>query len=156
MERVKSQRMIPSMSGRSFLSRRQAKSESAGDPITDSKGVLGLNTLFEPHEAAIADLVFVHGLGGGSRSTWTKSGDPSLYWIQEWLPNEPGFRDVRIHSFGYNSNWDKQSVLNVHDFAKSLLGSIQDCPSIPRNSEVSDLSTSSVSSHTACSHQHSS
>lgn len=125
------------MSGRSFLSRRLARNGSSGEPATDPKGPLGLNTLYEPHEPAVADLVFVHGLGGGSRSTWTKSADPSLYWIQEWLPNDPGFRDVRIHSFGYNSDWDKVSILNLHDFAKSLLGSIQDCPSIPRNSAVS-------------------
>jgi hypothetical protein len=51
-----------------------------------------------------------------------------------------GFHDVRIHSFGYNSNWNKESTLNIHDFAKSLLGSIQDCPIIPRESNVRTIS----------------
>lgn len=100
------------------------------------KGPLGLDTLYIPNDTTIADLVFVHGLGGGSRSTWTKNGEPSLYWPQQWLPNDPGFRDVRIHSFGYNSNWEKESSLNIHDFSKSLLASIHDCPSIPRASNV--------------------
>lgn len=128
--------MIGSSSGRSFLSRTLIRREAGSDSGENPKGPFGLSTLHEPLEPAIADLVFVHGLGGGSRSTWTKSGDPSLYWPQEWLPKDPGFQDVRILSFGYDSNWDKESTLNLHDFAKSLLGSIQDCPLMPRESNV--------------------
>lgn len=121
---------------RSFLSRTLTRREN-GNTAEDLKGPFGLNTLYQPLKTAVADLIFIHGLGGGSRSTWTKSSDPSLYWPQEWLPNEPGFKDVRIHSFGYNSNWEKESTLNIQDFAKSSLGSIQDCPLIPRKTDVS-------------------
>ena len=128
--------MTTNASGRSFLSRTLPLRESNSDESHDPKGPTGLNTLWVPTETAIADLIFVHGLGGGSQSSWSKSSDPSLYWPQEWLPKDPGFTDVRIHSFGYNSNWGKQSTLNVHDFAKSLLGSIQDCPVIPRRTTV--------------------
>ena len=103
----------------------------------DAKGPFGLNTLFCPEEDSVADLIFVHGLGGGSRSTWTKSSNPELYWPQAWLPEDDAFRGVRIHSFGYDSNWDKESTLNIHDFAKALLGSIQDSPAIPVGSIVS-------------------
>lgn len=128
LERSKS---TASSSSRSFLTRTLRGREAVNSgSIDDTKGPLGLNTLFEPLGSAVADVVFVHGLGGGSQSTWTKGLDTSLFWPQEWLPQDPGFRDVRIHSFGYNSNWDKESTLNVHDFAKSLLGSIQDCPAI--------------------------
>lgn len=123
-------------SGRSFISRALTRRDDRGQSAEDWKGPFGLNTLFDPDPQAIADLVFVHGLGGGSRSTWTKSNDPSLYWPKEWLPQDPGFQDVRLHSFGYNSNWGDESILNVHDFAKALLGSIQDCPLIPRNTNV--------------------
>ena len=124
-----------STSGRSFLSRTlRGRGESDTANEEPPKGPYGLTTLYEPSDPAIVDLVFVHGLGGGSRSTWTKSMDSSLFWPQEWLPQDPKFKDVRIHSFGYNSNWDKESTLNIHDFAKSLLGSIQDCPAIPRES----------------------
>ena len=98
--------------------------------------------MFEPSSPfpkVIADLVFVHGLGGGSRKTWTKDEDPSLFWPQEWLSQDDGFKDVRIHMFGYSSNWEKESVLNIHDFAKSLLEWMKDCPTIPRDAQVSSV-----------------
>ena len=134
MERSKS---IPMSSGRHFLSRTLTRRDTRGHSSEDGKGPFGLNTLFDPENAAIADLVFVHGLSGGSKSTWTKSNDPSLYWPKEWLPHDPAFEEVRIHSFGYNSNWGDESILNVHDFAKALLRSMQDCPVIPRKTNVS-------------------
>ena len=123
-------------SGRSFISRTFARHSSGSDLSEDTKGPYGLNTLFNPGNAAIVDLVFVHGLGGGSKSTWTKSGDPALYWPKEWLPQDPEFQEVRIHSFGYDSNWGNESILSVHDFSKSLLGSLHDCPVMPRNTTV--------------------
>lgn len=132
VERAKS---TSSNSGRSFFTRNLIR-DNSDLPSDNTKGPLGLTTLFAPGGKPIADLVFVHGLGGGSRSTWTKSQDSSLFWPQEWLPQDEGFKDVRIHSFGYNSNWEKESTLNIHDFAKSLLGSIKDCPSIPQESKV--------------------
>lgn len=120
-----------------------SSASSAGAAAGQAKGDFGLNTLYVPPcRSAIADLVFVHGLGGGSRSTWTHSGDPALYWPLEWLPQDDGFQDVRIHSFGYDSNWGKESILNVHDFANALLVSILDCPHISW--------TEKVCSSTAC------
>ncbi|KAH0536563.1 hypothetical protein FGG08_006571 [Glutinoglossum americanum] len=81
----------------------------------------------------------VHGLRGGSRKTWTKEGNPALFWPKEWLPMEPGFENVRIHSYGYDSDWGKggASVLNVHDFGQALLGDIQNSPHIQRSVDVS-------------------
>ncbi|KAL8890838.1 MAG: hypothetical protein Q9215_002064 [Flavoplaca cf. flavocitrina] len=121
---------------RSFFSRTLTKREEIAEASQNAKGPLGLTTLYVPAAITAADLVFVHGLGGGSRSTWTKNGEPSSYWPEEWLPNDPGFRDVSIHSFGYDSNWDKESSLNIHDFSKSLLASIHDCPSMSRTSNI--------------------
>lgn len=130
--------MDGSSPNRSFLTRTFARRDDSGNFDSEySKGPFGLNTLSEPPEPVVADLVFVHGLGGGSRSTWTKSLDPSLFWPEKWLPQDEGFKDVRIHTFGYNSNWGKESILNIHDFAKALLGSIHDCPAIPQGSKVS-------------------
>lgn len=127
-----------STSRRSIVTRTLAftRRDDDRESSADLKGPLGLNTLYQPTNAVTADLIFVHGLGGGSRSTWTKFGDSSLYWPQRWLPLDPGFQDVRIHSFGYDSNWEKESTLNLHDFAKSLLGSIHDCPAISFDSNV--------------------
>ncbi|KAJ8122027.1 hypothetical protein ONZ43_g1672 [Nemania bipapillata] len=101
----------------------------------DEKGPLGLTTLHEPHEATPdVDIIFVHGLGGGSRKTWAKTVDPLHFWPKEWLPKDVDFRDVRIHSFGYNADWieRRRSILNIHDFAQSLLGEIKNNPSIRR------------------------
>lgn len=81
----------------------------------DKIGPLGLNTLSVPSGgSANVDLISAHGLDGGSRKTWTKSGDPSLYWPKEWLPTDEALQDVRIHTFGYDSNWGKKSILGIH------------------------------------------
>ncbi len=50
------------------------------------------------------------------------------FWPQEWLPRDSRFRHVRIHSFGYNSDWSErgESALHIHDFGKSLLGAMSD------------------------------
>ena len=62
--------MDPTSPNRSFLTRTFARRDESGNTESeDSKGPCGLNTLFEPLESVVADLVFVHGLGGGSRST---------------------------------------------------------------------------------------
>jgi hypothetical protein len=113
------------------------------DTITDwsdqeasTKGPIGLTTLYSPPDDIVVDLIFVHGVNGGSQSTWTKNGDPSLFWPQEWLPKDQAFHDVRIHTFGYASAISQGSVLNIPDFARSLLYSIHDSPVILRESKV--------------------
>ena len=118
-----------SFSGLSF-GRRQ--SENA-DEI---RGPLGLNVLYAPSEPLI-DFIFVHGLRGGSRKTWSKTEDINHYWPQQWLPLEPRFKNVRIHSFGYNSDWGerKSSSLTVHDFGQALLGEILNSPDLSGHDE---------------------
>jgi pimeloyl-ACP methyl ester carboxylesterase len=97
--------------------------------VGDSKGRLGLNLLRRPSNTLV-DLVFVHGLGGGSKKTWSKTTSLSHYWPQEWLPKDPAFKNVRIHSFGYDSDWvkGKSSCLDIHQFGKSLLGEMSTSP----------------------------
>lgn len=116
-----------------MLSSRRRPSET---PL-DVKGVLGLTTIYSSSEPLI-DYVFVHGLGGGSRKTWSESEDPGSYWPKEWLSKDTAFKNSRIHSFGYNSNWmeRKESVLNIHDFGQSLLDSIRNCPQLRHDVEV--------------------
>ncbi|KAJ9137442.1 GPI inositol-deacylase [Pleurostoma richardsiae] len=125
-----------SSSARSFLGsivRRGGRTPDQGD---GPKGPFGLSLLYEPEDQTpVADLIFVHGLNGGSYSTWTK-GDESTFWPQKWLPEDAAFADVRIHTFGYHSGLSRDSILNIHDFARSLLGAIHDAPGIPRNQGV--------------------
>jgi len=75
-----------------------------------------------------ADLVFVHGLNGGSHSTWSKGNDPEYFWPRRWLPEDDAFKDVRIHTFGYPAGVTKESVINVSDIARSLLAALKDSP----------------------------
>ena len=116
-----------------------AREDSSEDAITGEnfKGSLGLNLLRDVTEPVI-DFIFVHGLGGGSRKTWSKSHNPYHYWPKEWLSQDPEFSCVRVHSFGYKADWNerKESVLDIHDFALSLLGEIDNIPEI-RRSKVS-------------------
>ncbi|KAM0323257.1 hypothetical protein ACHAQA_008848 [Verticillium albo-atrum] len=69
------------------------------------------------------DIIFVHGLGGHSRNTWSKNHDPSYFWPELWLPHEPGIGTARISTFGYNANWrgGVKSLSTITDFAKELL-----------------------------------
>ena len=112
-----------------------------GQPVATSDnaiGPLGLNLLHAP-PAAILDLIFVHGLRGGSRKTWSKTKDPDDFWPKEWLPGDIEFKDVRIHSFGYHSDWGdtEESILSVFDFGKSLLAEIANSPDIRKDGDVS-------------------
>lgn len=66
---------------------------------------LGLTILHEPESSPSADIVFVHGLGGTSRHTWSKNRDLQLFWPLEWLPYEPELTSARIMTFGYNSHF---------------------------------------------------
>jgi hypothetical protein len=94
-----------------------------GEEAQDFCGPFGLNLLHSPPEPLI-DLVFVHGVGGGSIKTWCYHNDPKLLWPKYWLPEEPGMRHVNIHSFGYDANLiDKglNNVLNVNDIGQTLL-----------------------------------
>jgi hypothetical protein len=84
----------------------------------------------------VADVVFVHGLNGGSFSTWTKDSNPGCYWPQQWLPEEDGFEDVRIHSFGYPAAATRDSVLNVRDISRSLLAAVHDSPLMSKGEQV--------------------
>ncbi len=83
---------------------------------------LGLHIIHQP-DCALLDIIFIHGLGGHSKKTWSKNHDPTLFWPQLWLPFEPGFANARIFTFGYDAAWRgaTKSVSNVTDFAKELL-----------------------------------
>lgn len=111
--------------------------ENTKETAQDIKGQLGLNLLFDSSEPVV-DIVFVHGLGGGSRKTWTKDNDPQLFWPKEWLSRDPEFKHVRVHSFGYHADWveRRESILNIHDFANSLLAQLQASTIIRRSKQV--------------------
>lgn len=107
----------PSLSAPSRSSISRGPSPSRGDSSN-----LGLHVLHEPQVTTL-DIIFVHGLGGDSRRTWSKNHDPALFWPEVWLPFEPGVSAARILTFGYDANWRgaSRSLSNISDFAKELL-----------------------------------
>ena len=85
---------------------------------------LGLRVLYDPKHGRKADIVFVHGLGGTSRLTWSKDKDLDRFWPLEFLPLEPDICEARIMTFGYNGSFLRANTRNsatVLDFAKDLL-----------------------------------
>lgn len=69
------------------------------------------------------DIVFIHGLGGTSRGTWTKSRDPEKFWPLTFLPLEPDICLARIMTFGYSATFQAAGnvTTSILDFAKELL-----------------------------------
>ncbi|CAI6336638.1 unnamed protein product [Periconia digitata] len=91
--------------------------EPLGDPI-------GLTVLYQPEISPSIDIVFVHGLGGTSRTTWSKGKNFDNCWPEKWLPAEVGIQSARILTFGYDANFASvKSTLatGIMNFAKSLL-----------------------------------
>lgn len=96
---------------------RELSTERQSDP-------LGLIVVHEPELEPSVNIIFVHGLGGTSRKTWSRNRDTRYFWPQEWLPYEHGFHPARILSFGYNAHFaapGQQNMLNIGDFATDLL-----------------------------------
>lgn len=87
-----------------------------------------------PVKEPLIDFIFVHGLGGGSRKSWSKSSDPSHYWPKHWLSKDPEFSCVRVHSFGYNADWHKKGAkaVSIDDISLALIRAIQS-PDIRRS-----------------------
>ena len=86
-----------------------------------------------PEKERTADIVFVHGLGGSSITTWSKDQDGDLFWPKKFLSNEPVLSTARILTFGYTAfYWDTQAAgsLSITDFARSLLASLKNEPEL--------------------------
>ncbi|KAN0104101.1 WD40 repeat-like protein [Hyaloscypha variabilis] len=96
--------------------RRGSSPRGAKDPV-------GLNVVYNPERERELDIVFVHGLGGTSRLSWSKNKDPELFWPLTFLPLEPDICHARILTFGYNATILKanKNTSSILDFAKALL-----------------------------------
>jgi hypothetical protein len=95
---------------------------SRKDSVTDP-AALGLNVVYTPTNGHKVDIVFIHGLGGSSRMTWSKNKDPELFWPLTFLPLEPDICLARILTFGYNADFANAGnpCGVILDFAKNLL-----------------------------------
>ena len=82
-----------------------------------------MSVVYTPNNGHKVDIVFIHGLGGTSRWTWSKNKDTNLFWPLTFLPLEPDICLARILTFGYNAAFRKAGNVStsVLDFAKDLL-----------------------------------
>lgn len=135
----------------SFAKKTSIKAADGGGKQDDDRGPLGLRLLHCSPEPMI-DLIFVHGLRGGSVKTWRKGNVPRNFWPQLWLPLESGLKHANIHSFGYHSDWasTKSSILDVHDFGQSLMEEMRNSSHLRDNSKVSYVLGSVTSALVCC------
>ncbi|KIW88778.1 uncharacterized protein Z519_10825 [Cladophialophora bantiana CBS 173.52] len=83
---------------------------------------LGLHVIYEPDTRPIADIIFVHGLGGHSYKTWCKDRNLQHFWPGLWLSKDPKIGKARLFTYGYDSQLlGPKSVSNIMGFARSLL-----------------------------------
>lgn len=113
-----------------------SKQRLAVEGDDSGRGALGLVPVSQPQDPVV-DLIFVHGLGGGSSKTWTKSKSPQNFW-PAWLPRDEDFRHVRIHSYGYNSDWTsmKADISNLSDFSLGLLNVLKYAETLRKPSDL--------------------
>lgn len=113
----------PSPSGVSVAVQEEQDSNILRGNSESDPGPLGLNVIYAPNNDHKVDIVFIHGLGGASRKTWSKNEDPELFWPLKFLPLEPDICLTRILSFGYNANFRIAGNIStsILDFAKDLL-----------------------------------
>ncbi|KAL2281735.1 hypothetical protein FJTKL_11413 [Diaporthe vaccinii] len=95
---------------------------SPGGQLAES-GPLGLNVVYTPDNGRKVDIIFIHGLGGTSKWTWSKHRNSELFWPLTFLPLEQDLCLARILTFGYNASFQKAGnvSLSLLDFAKDLL-----------------------------------
>ncbi|KAL3421193.1 NACHT and WD domain-containing protein [Phlyctema vagabunda] len=105
-----------SSAANSYATKQHAKSYHGTE-----KDPLGLSVIYSPDITAKVDIIFIHGLGGTSQTTWSKNKDLELFWPQKFLPLEPDICQARIMTFGYNANFLQTNSSSVLEFAKGLL-----------------------------------
>ncbi|MCJ1433247.1 Serine active site containing protein 1 [Xylographa pallens] len=96
--------------------RAKAKSVFMVNPI-------GLTEVFSPSEQASVDVVFIHGIFGHPKDTWTCD-DADVFWPAELLPPILEDESTRILTYGYDAGADTftdgQARHKIHDVAGSL------------------------------------
>lgn len=110
----------------SDLSQSTQESQNNTSSLT-VQSILGLKILHEPKVTSkVVDVIFIHGLGGSARETWTHPSS-GIFWPDLLHENEK-FANARISTFGYDANFDNifaaNSVLDISDFSKQLLDAL--------------------------------
>jgi predicted alpha/beta hydrolase family esterase len=87
--------------------------------IEEVHRMASLEEVRKPSASWIADLVFVHGLNGGARTTWDTDGNPSWF---AWLPADlPTFA---IWSLAYNAPWSKWQAAHAMPLVDTAINAL--------------------------------
>ena len=85
--------------------------------------LIGLTEVFSPSQQASVDVVFVHGIFGHPKDTWTCD-DADVFWPAELLPPVLEDESTRILTYGYDAGFetfaDGQARHKIHDVADRL------------------------------------
>ncbi len=73
----------------------------------------------KPGKAAVADIVFLHGLGGDAVNSWAVE---STCWVRDFLKLD--LEDVRILSFQYDAGIFSPSRAGVFGHAQTMLSDL--------------------------------
>ncbi|CAI6334874.1 unnamed protein product [Periconia digitata] len=98
-----------------------SKISRSGNLNKPRRGALGLSLICESTEPTTSDIVFVHGLQGGSISTWTAANGQC--WPRDFLPRS--IKSARIFTFGYNADIFSRNDTGIEECAKSLLNALE-------------------------------
>jgi hypothetical protein len=88
---------------------------------------MGITVLSSPVESPSVDIIFVHGLGGHSKSTWSADENLENFW-PAWLRFEPVIKTARISTVGYMADFRTTApgnILNTTHFAHTLLSDLK-------------------------------
>jgi hypothetical protein len=75
----------------------------------------------------LVDIIFVHGLGGSARKTWTHARTKKFWPL--WLYGHENIKNVRLFTFAYDAGWERiwapRNFLGIGDFAHQLLDCLE-------------------------------
>lgn len=64
----------------------------------------GLTQVYTPRDDPTVDIVFVHGLNGHPKDSWTSKSGTGCFWPVDLLPEWLAPLRPRILTYGYNAN----------------------------------------------------
>lgn len=110
---------------------------------------LGLSLVYNPESREpLADFIFIHGLRGDPVLSWCQGRSEEKFWPQKWLHLHPAFENVRIWTFGYNSDWisvGSGNVSGISDFGRLLLYHMKvEALKMPREYQIGKVSAHTI------------
>ncbi|KAI9769485.1 MAG: hypothetical protein M1840_003962 [Geoglossum simile] len=107
-----------------FSRKSKQKSEAAAVAEHSARGAFGMGICHDG-EQAVADIVFVHGLAGNPKATWTHK-ESEVFWPADLLKND--LPKTRIMTFGYDADvahfWDPASSNRIGNHALNLTNAL--------------------------------